>query len=280
MNLSGKLDQYSIELYELITSSARISGLVFMLVGATARDLILEWGYDIHPYRGTLDIDLGVRVSGWDQFDALKTALLATGKFNETRSTHRLQYHCGYPIDIIPFGEISEPGHLIEWPLDKDIHMNVAGFEDAYLHSITILLRNDPHLEIQVASLASQIVLKLFAWKDRGRGDNRDARDIALIIKHYGPTVNIDRLYEEESEVMELEGHDVDLAGPRLLGRDIAKTSTAELRETVMRILEEETAEQDHNRLAEAMTFSFSENEFQQNLLFLKKIKIGLIDCS
>ncbi len=251
-----------------------------MLVGATARDLILEWGYDIHPYRGTRDIDLGVRVSGWDQFDALKTALLATGKFNKTRSTHRLQYNAGYPIDIIPFGEISEPGQRIEWPPDQDIHMNVAGFEDAYLHSITVILRNDPCLEIQVASLASQIVLKLIAWKDRGRGDNRDAIDIAQIIKQYGPTVNMDRLYEEESEVMELEEHDIDLAGARLLGRDIAKSTGTKLRTTVLRILEEETAGQVHSRLAEDMTFSFSKTEFLQNESFLKKIKIGLIDCS
>ena len=148
--------------------------------------------------------------------------------------------------------------------------MNVAGFEDAYEHSIAVLLRNDPRLEIQVAFLASQVVLKLIAWKDRGSGDNRDARDIAQIIKHYGFPVNQNRLFEEEAEVMELEEHDIDLAGARLLGRDIAKSSGADLRATVLTILEEETAEQDHNRLAEAMTFTFDGTEFQQNLLFLK----------
>lgn len=278
MNLSGKLDQHSIELYELITSSARSSGLRFMVVGATARDFILEWGYGIQPYRGTLDVDFGVRVSGWDQFEALKMALLATGKFSQTRLTHRLQYNTGYPIDIIPFGEISAPDHRVEWPPDQDIHMNVAGFEDAYLYSITIILRISPRLEIQIASLASQMVLKLIAWKDRGRGDNRDARDIAQIIKHYGPTVNMDRLFEEESEVMELEEHDIDLAGARLLGRDIVRSTGTELRTTVLRILGEETAQQDQNRLAEAMTFSFIGTEFQQNLLFLKKVKSGLMD--
>ncbi len=278
MNLSGKLEQRSIELYELITSSAKISGLRFMLVGATARDFILEWGYGVQSYRGTLDVDFGVRVSGWDQFEALKTALLATGKFSPTRSTHRLQYNTGYPIDIIPFGEISAPDHHIEWPPDQEIHMNVAGFEDAYQHSITIILRNSPHLEIQIASLANQMVLKLIAWKDRGNDDNRDARDITQIIKHYGQTVNMDRLFEGESEVMEMEGHDIDLAGARLLGRDIARSTGTELRSTVLRILREETAQQDHNRLAEAMTFSFIGTEFQQNLLFLKKIESGLTD--
>ena len=77
-----------------------------------------------------------------------------------------------------------------------------------------------------------------------------------------------------------LEEHDIELAGARLLGRDIAKCSGAGLRANVMKILVEETAEIDHNRLAVAMTFTFDGTEFQQNLLFLKKIKIGIVDCS
>jgi predicted nucleotidyltransferase len=156
--------------------------------------------------------------------------------------------------------------------------MNVAGFEDAYQHSITIILRNSPHLEIQIASLASQMVLKLIAWKDRGRADNRDAKDIAQIIKHYGPTVNMDRLYEEEYEVMEQEEHDLDLAGARLLGRDIVRSTGTELKTTVLRILGEETAQQDQYRVADALSLSFIVTEFEQNLLFLKKVETGLTD--
>lgn len=61
LDISGKVDLLTIAIYELLASTAANIGLDFVVVGATARDLILEQGYNIPPTRATIDIDLGLK---------------------------------------------------------------------------------------------------------------------------------------------------------------------------------------------------------------------------
>lgn len=51
------------------------------VVGATARDLIFEYVYDAKIYRATEDIDFGVAVGSWKEYELLKKALIETKKF-------------------------------------------------------------------------------------------------------------------------------------------------------------------------------------------------------
>jgi len=57
-----------------------------------------------------------VLVSDWNQFQALKQALVGTGKFNSTRQTQRLMYEDEFPVDIVPFGGIAQDEGSISWP--------------------------------------------------------------------------------------------------------------------------------------------------------------------
>ncbi len=71
LDLSGKIDEPTVRLYEVLTAVTSSLGIPFFLVGATARDTILEHGFGIQGSRATKDVDIGVRVSGWDEFSKL-----------------------------------------------------------------------------------------------------------------------------------------------------------------------------------------------------------------
>jgi len=109
IDLSEHIDSTIVAIYSIIAQRAYALDIQFLVVGATARDLILESAYNIPPLRRTMDIDIGVRVKDWEQFEALKTNLIQTGKIHPTRLAYRVNFRNEYPIDIIPFGRISEP---------------------------------------------------------------------------------------------------------------------------------------------------------------------------
>ena len=276
LNLSEKIDPPTIAIYELLANTAADIGLEYVVVGATARDLILDQGYGIPATRATIDIDLGIEVDDWSQFEKLKENLLATGRFTDTSQVQRLMYNDNHPIDILPYGGISEDGVNIEWPPDHDIQMSVAGFREAFESSVRVILREDPFLEIKVASLPCLAALKLIAWKERGASQNKDAKDIATIVSSYWELHDInDRLYGDEATILESEDFTNDLAGARLLGKDIAKISGTELLETLKEILDQETTSE-HNRLAESMSLGLLRRDFEKNHNYLNKIKQGL----
>ncbi len=90
MDISDKINDPII--VELLTQISLISiehAIPFFVVGATARDLILWYGFNIRPGRATRDIDIGVSVSSWEQYDQLKMALAATGKFDSQLHANR-----------------------------------------------------------------------------------------------------------------------------------------------------------------------------------------------
>ena len=91
-NLTGKIDERTVALLSEIDTIAGDLRLPFFIVGATARDILLQHAHDIHPVRATLDIDIGVFVSDWDQFLALKEAFEHTGEFSSTKQAQRLIY--------------------------------------------------------------------------------------------------------------------------------------------------------------------------------------------
>ncbi|MCL7487588.1 MAG: nucleotidyl transferase AbiEii/AbiGii toxin family protein [Desulfobulbaceae bacterium] len=283
LNLSGKINPILVEILDLIHSKAQELGIQFMVVGATARDLLFKF-YDIDPYRMTMDIDVGVRlgVNGWDHFERLKNKLIALEKFRSTREIHKILYQnqeIPREVDILPFGEISDSNNEIHWPHPEDgILLNVSGFEEAFLHCETVKLRESPDLEIRVASLPSQFVLKLLAWKERGAGSDKDAKDIYFLIKNYGDPINRERLFGEEKDILQTEDFDLELAGAYLLGRDVSRVVTIRLRDILKGVLELESSESGNNRLAQSMMpqAAFSE-DFKKNIRYLQKILAGLV---
>ncbi len=119
-NLTGKIDEKTVALLSEIDVIAQNLKLAFFIVGATARDILPQHAYDIHTTRATLDVDIGVFVSDWEQFRTLKEALVRTGKFSPTRQAQRLLFDDELLLVIIPFGGVAEESHSISWPPEYD----------------------------------------------------------------------------------------------------------------------------------------------------------------
>jgi len=161
LDLSGKIDPVSLALYETLSDVACSLGISFFVVGATARDMILELGYGLPSKQATLDKDFGIRVASWDEFKKLKASLLTSGHFNQTKEVQRLLYRGELLIDILPFGAIADAKGKIRWPPDEDVAMSVAGFEDAYRAALKVRVRASPPLDILVAFTPGLTIMKL-----------------------------------------------------------------------------------------------------------------------
>ncbi len=224
-NLSGKIEIPIVEALYILKGIADSLGIPFFIVGAFSRDLILKYGYGVEPRRKTGDIDLGVEVANWEQFEKLKESLIGTGQFSLTPEKHRLR--CGtILIDILPFGPITDKDKKISWPPEHKIIMSMVGFEEAYEYSITFRLSSDPELDIKLASLPGLAIMKLIAWKEKYPNRKRDAGDLLFIMNKYEEAGNTKRLYGEDLSLLQEENFDTILAGTRLLGRDMAKYRT------------------------------------------------------
>ena len=279
LNISGKLDPLTVAIYEQIASIAKLQEIQFFIIGATARDLILHHGFGIEARRATKDIDLAVYVASWDEFQALKNNLIETGQFSETKMTQRLMYQESIPVDIVPFGSIKEADGSIGWPPDHDIRMNILGFDDAYSDAMSVRLKEEPELDVLVASPTSLAALKLLSWKERAPENSKDAIDLIFIIQNYLDIGNHERLQDEHSDLVD-ENFDYVRAGARLLGRDIARVLSDQAITEVLLILEEQTVDGDRYPLVEDMSRGESGEQFQENLILLKKLIQGVLDVT
>ncbi|MFN9473954.1 MAG: nucleotidyl transferase AbiEii/AbiGii toxin family protein [Acidovorax sp.] len=227
-----------LEILQHAHQAATEQSIEYFVGGALARDILLHHVFGGAIERATLDVDIGVYLRDWEEFNKLRVRLIETGRFFALEgSPHRLHFarQGGVPLDLIPFGEVADEGQHIAWPPNRDVVLNVAGFEDAQQFAVPVDLGEG--MRTRVCSLPSLAVLKLLAWKDRHTASRKDATDFLLIAQRYADAGNEDRLYEAEIEVLAKAEHDMELAGATLLGKDAAKTCRPATAQQVRAIL-------------------------------------------
>lgn len=280
LDLSGKIDNPTREIFECIANAADSLNIPFFVVGAAARDIILQYGYGILTTRATADIDFGVQVSDWEHYKQLRDGLISTGKFaSDKKKAQRILFDKNFPVDIIPFGAIANLDNSVSWPPDHEVEMSTLGFEESYRHSLTVRLRSDPILDVQFSSLPGLALMKIISWHDRYPERKRDAKDLMLLMRNYLDVGNEERLYNEEVDLLE-ENFDYLRASARLLGRDIAAILNPKTGKTILEILDRETGKQDRYRLIEDMrdiSGGFN-NNFEENLQLLEELKAGILE--
>ena len=201
-----------------LTAIVKTLDLSMILVGAGARLIIFDQKFG--EGRGTKDWDVAISIDSWETYQKLGEALINGNPpiFESTENAHRFRHiETAINVDIVPFGTIGEPDQEIIWT-DSGNPMSVLGFDEALSHAITT---NIDDLEIQVIDTPSFVVLKIFAWGDRGEGKkNKDIEDIEFILSRYEDD---DRVYNELVE--ELSSGDVDFSDANiyLLGQDICR---------------------------------------------------------
>jgi predicted nucleotidyltransferase len=278
LNLSGKIDALWVSVFQSTHEVASNLQIPFFVVGAAARDLILEYGFGVDPLRATKDIDLAVKVPDWETYEQLMIGLASSGRFATTKQQHRLMFDGALPVDIIPFGPIATPDTRITWPEDPDFTMNMLGFEEAYEFSLNVRLKDDPILEVQVSAPQSLAILKLISWNERAEGVGKDAADLFLIICKYLDLGNDGRLASDAAILRGMPDFDYERAGARLLGRDMAASCNAATGNHLLEILVRETGEKDRYRLVEAMggrDIFGDGGRFEKILDLLENVRIG-----
>ena len=277
-DISGRIDKYRLEIIESIKDATDSLAISFFIVGATARDIILEFVYSKKVFRATNDIDFGVSVTDWKVFDSLMSFLARGGKFVKDKNIeHRLLFKETYPVDIVPFGKIASKDGTFRWPKENK-EFTILGFDEAFENSDLVKVKSNPDIIVNFAAPHSLALLKIISWNERYPERSRDATDLVLLLESYLEAGNLERLYKEESDLVN-DDFDFTITGVRLVGRDIASSFNYKTLNHVISILEKETGEKRRYRLVEDMFQSQNmekETHFDYYLKILETLKTGI----
>ena len=175
--------------------------------------------------RKTRDVDLAFALRSWDEYDVLRQALVASGRFTPAaRISHRLYFGSTLEVDIVPFGALESPPGEIAWPPDGAVRMKTFGLDRARSDALVVELADG--LRIHVASIRTQALLKVVAWADReSDGVYRDASDLAFLLKSYWEVVqSSDRpqaFWRALAPLLDAPDFDAETTGAIVLGRDV-----------------------------------------------------------
>lgn len=275
-DISGRIKTSSyIDALLAIKEIADHLNIPFFIVGATARDFLLEYLHNIKAPRMTTDIDLGVKVSDWEKFKALTDSMLAGDKFTKAKENQRYIYN-DILIDIVPFGDISDENKNVKWPPEHEIILSTLGFDEAYEFSVLFRLSSNPLLEVRVPTIPGLVIMKLISWNEKYPDRTRDADDLLFIMEKYVDVIDQNDLYDKEATLLEEEGFDNQIVCIRLLGRDMAKISNTDTLNKIKEILSCETDERSQYRLIPNMINVH--NDFEKILFLLNKLKQGILE--
>jgi predicted nucleotidyltransferase len=209
---------------------AREAEIDYVVVGATARTILSVGLMGRAPERSTRDIDIAAAVDSWADFKRLTDRLEKRGG-----SAHSFLVD-GVEVDVVPYGGVEADDRTILWP--DDHRMNVRGLSEAVDSAQTVLLPGG--IAVRVPSIPALALLKLLTWWDRRDSTTRDAIDLATMIDWYSSGEYLDRLYDEESEVLARHGFDPAPAGAWLLGRHMLRWLDHASVTALLRIVEDE----------------------------------------
>lgn len=218
LDISGKLDAGTIAIYRDVAEVAESLTIDYLVVGASGRDLILRYAYDVQVQRATNDYNFAFEVGNLSEYEDLRTALLEKG-FKQTSQYQRLVSPQAVNVDLVPFGEFADEAGNITLPPDHHHKMNVLGFAEALADAQLVRISPDPPLEIPVVSMPGLILLKLIAWCDRPRDRRaKDAQDFRYVIDSYSRLPADVYGIWDEADCLEKFNGDIELVAAAFLG--------------------------------------------------------------
>ena len=274
LNLSGKIDQDTVELLRVVDQVARERGVPYLVVGATARDMVLTHGYGARIQRATADLDFAVQLPDWETYATITGRLVEHG-FTIGKAPQRLFSPIGMPVDLVPFGKIADENFNIQWPPSGETVMDVTGFEEAHACAIQVIVEENSQLTIPVASPQGLMLLKLIAWNDRAQDlRQKDAIDIAYLLETYQMVEDVQERTFDIDGMMQDYDWDLNIGSANLLGRDTAEITNPQTKIQVIKILDDNFVEATPNHLVEEMC-SQGEDDYADKLLRLEAFSQG-----
>lgn len=220
--LEARVDADFLEVLRLFSVAARETDVPWLVVGATARILLLENVYGWPAGLGTQDVDFAVLVGDWNHYEALCAQLFEQpGVEANKRPAKRFRTKRGFLFDLLPYGGVEENDKQVFWPPDRDYLMTVRGFAGAARDAVNIRVNGE--LDVSVASPAGLCALKLFAWEERHAQEiGRDAKDIAYLFRNIERWLPAESLFEDRLVELEDAEYDARLAALDILGQQVS----------------------------------------------------------
>lgn len=236
-----------VELLRKLTDSFNKMDREFYVIGATARDIIMQQLLDTESRRRTRDLDIAIAIPDWNTFEQVKQNLIADG-FEKSRDMQQRFYYGEYELDIVPYGVIAKEDDNIYWPPEEVIAMSVKGFDEVLSEAITVSI--DDEFKIKIASLHGLFLLKFNAWLDRNAKTSKDAEDMSFILSNYF-MANLDR--EIHQEVYDWENFDEYIVGGYWLAHDLVALLNTRQLCYYKEVIEGELVKEEESRLINQM---------------------------
>lgn len=229
--------------------------------------------------RATQDVDLGVMVASWEQYQALVERIRQDERFRQDPKEHqRLRFRDDSTLDLVPFGGIESRDRTIRWPPDNDFVMSVIGFREAYAEAVTVPLDG---LGVPVVSPVGLALLKLVAWNERHHTQpKKDAADLAYVLRHFSAILTEKVLFDEYFSVVEASGFDVDVAASWVLGHKMARMAAADTRSYVRNLLDKELKQGTDSKLVREVGERLAGAGEDRGLQLLESLRTGFIEAA
>jgi predicted nucleotidyltransferase len=215
----------------VLDASVKAVGTEYMVVGATARNILAVALLDRLPGRATRDVDIAVAVADWPTFERLTRGLTPRG------STHAFTVQvlgAAVDVDVVPYGGVEGPDRRVVFPNDHEL--NVLGVREAFDAAQTVRLPGG--LDVRVPTVPGLAVLKILAWADRRFQSSRDAVDLDEIIGWYGEGTLLESLYQDTA-LLGRHDFDIELTAAHRLGIHIRELAGSQACERLLAILDD-----------------------------------------
>ena len=236
-----------VELLRKLTDSFNKMGREFYVIGATARDIIMQQLLDTESRRRTKDLDIAIAIPDWDTFEQVKQKLIADG-FEKSTDMQQRFFYGEYELDIVPYGVVAKEDDNIYWPPEEVVAMSVKGFDEVLSEAITVSI--DDEFKVKIASLHGLFLLKFNAWLDRNAKTSKDAEDMSFIHSNYF-MANLDR--EMHQEVYDWENFDEYIVGGYWLAHDLVALLDVNQLNYYKEVVKEELVKEEKSRLFNQM---------------------------
>jgi predicted nucleotidyltransferase len=236
-----------LELLRKLTDNFNKMGREFYVIGATARDIVMQQLLDTESRRRTRDLDIAIAIPDWDTFEEVKQKLIADG-FEKSMDMQQRFFYGDYELDIVPYGIVAKEDDNIYWPPEEIVAMSVKGFDEVLSEAITVSI--DDEFKVKIASLHGLFLLKLNAWLDRNAKTSKDAEDMSFILSNYF-MANLDR--EIHQEVYDWENFDEYIVGGYWLAHDLVTLLNVNQLNYYKEVIDGELAKQEESRLVNQM---------------------------
>jgi predicted nucleotidyltransferase len=253
-------------------------GADFFLIGALARDVLLEHIYGTEVPLTTGDVDVAVAVDGWQAYEDLRRRLAEEHGFENGPEKQRLRSPGGTPLDLVPFAGVEEGGKA-RFPPEGNPELTVLGFEAAWEAALPVRFGEGPGGKgpsPRVAPLEGLALLKLVSWNERPTGRARDAQDLCLLLQHFYDA-RLELITERHADLFDTDSFSKPKASARALGRELAPLLQDRALETLLvDILRRETADIYQSRLARAMRAPGCHPQVEMRFACLEALLAGI----